>query len=412
MDLADDVAYSVHDVEDGVVAGRIDLTRLDADAVWAAVRDWYLPEADRRRPRRRRSAGCARSARWPTTPYDGSRRSLAALKNLTSDLIGRFCAAAQDGDLRGVPTARSCATPPTWSCPSETAVEMAVLKGIAAHYVMRADDRVSAMARQRELLAELVEVLAATAPGRPRPAVRRRLGGRRRRRRAAPGRGRPGRLAHRRQRRRLARPARLRSWAERGLRAGRPAGPRHVVRARSRDVVRRAGPPCPWRPRGRAGGAGDLVGHDRRLVLGASTACWVFSCTRGSCAHLVDRAHDLVVALAAGPGAQHVAHARTRPAASASSSMSSLLVSVVAAGLGGASSGSGCSRCSLARVPASRMARPARDVLLLLLARLPDAAGVARRAAGAPPRRRCRPGAGARARARSRARRRTAGPGW
>jgi dGTPase len=39
---------------------------------------------------------------------------------------------------------------------------MALLKGIAAHYVMQADDRVRAMARQRELLAELVEILVAT----------------------------------------------------------------------------------------------------------------------------------------------------------------------------------------------------------------------------------------------------------
>ncbi len=43
--------------------------------------------------------------------------------------------------------------------PEQTRLEMAVLKGIAAHYVMQADDRVALMARQRELLAELVEAL-------------------------------------------------------------------------------------------------------------------------------------------------------------------------------------------------------------------------------------------------------------
>jgi dGTPase len=162
MDLADDIAYSVHDVEDGIVAGRIDLTRIDEDAVREAVRDWYLPDAEDADL----EGGLARLrsvASWPTTRYDGSRRALAALKNLTSDVIGRFAAEAREATFASYdgPLLRYDAD---LVVPAGSRTEMAFLKGIAAHYVMRADDRVRAMARQREQLAELVEVLAKTAP--------------------------------------------------------------------------------------------------------------------------------------------------------------------------------------------------------------------------------------------------------
>ncbi|WP_127480589.1 deoxyguanosinetriphosphate triphosphohydrolase [Nocardioides pantholopis] len=158
MDLADDVAYSVHDVEDGVVAGRIALTRLDPAAVWATVRDWYVPEADDAELDAV-LAGLRTQDSWPTSPYDASRRSLAALKNLTSDLIGRFCGAVQHatfaaGDGPFLRYAADLVVPRT------TQLEIAVLKGIAAHYVMQADDRLAAMDRQRELVMELVAVLA------------------------------------------------------------------------------------------------------------------------------------------------------------------------------------------------------------------------------------------------------------
>lgn len=162
MDLADDVAYSVHDVEDGVVGGRIDLTSLDEAAVWQTVRDWYLPRATDD-DLHATLAGLRTVGSWPTTPYDGSRRSLAALKNLTSDLIGRFCGAVQHATFEAGegPFVRYAAD---LVVPERTRLEIAVLKGIAAHYVMRADDRVALMERQRELLAELVALLVDRGP--------------------------------------------------------------------------------------------------------------------------------------------------------------------------------------------------------------------------------------------------------
>ncbi|MEN8704696.1 MAG: deoxyguanosinetriphosphate triphosphohydrolase [Nocardioides marinisabuli] len=157
MDLADDVAYSVHDVEDGTVAGRVDLTELDTAGVWATVRAWYEPGADDD-VLDEVLAGLRSVGSWPTTPYDASRRSLAALKNLTSDLIGRFCGEVQAATFAAAdgPFVRYRAD---LVVPERTRLEVAVLKGVAAHYVMQAEDRIAVMSRQRELMAELVSLL-------------------------------------------------------------------------------------------------------------------------------------------------------------------------------------------------------------------------------------------------------------
>jgi dGTPase len=175
MDLADDVAYSVHDLEDGVVAGKVDLSWLASPParaeVWQTVRDWYLPDvadAEMDDVLRRLQGVVA----WPTAPYDGSRPALAALKDLTSDLIGRFCAEVCDatrekyGDLPLVRYAADLVVP------RETRLEVAALKGVAAHYVMRADDRLPLLQRQREVVAELVSQLRLRGPGELMPAFR------------------------------------------------------------------------------------------------------------------------------------------------------------------------------------------------------------------------------------------------
>ena len=175
MDLSDDVAYSVHDLEDGIVAGRIDLGWLaDAGArgeVWQTVREWYLPDVDDAELddalRLLRGVGS-----WPGTSYDGSRRAQAALKDLTSDLIGLFCIQVHDAtrDRHGdQPLVRYGAD---LVVPRQTGLAIAALKGVAAHYVMRAEDRVAVLGRQREVVSELVSLLRLRGPAVLMPPLR------------------------------------------------------------------------------------------------------------------------------------------------------------------------------------------------------------------------------------------------
>jgi dGTPase len=175
MDLADDVAYSVHDLEDGIVAGKVDLSWLAEPGarreVWQTVRDWYLPDVvDDELDDALRMLGGVGS--WPTAPYDGSRAALAALKDLTSDLIGMFCRQVRDatGEKFGDrPLIRYAAD---LVVPRETGLGIAALKGVAAHYVMRAEDRVTVLERQREVVTELVSQLRLRGPALLMPAFR------------------------------------------------------------------------------------------------------------------------------------------------------------------------------------------------------------------------------------------------
>lgn len=161
MDFGDDVAYSVHDLEDGIVAGHVDPQRLDPEAIWEVVRSWYLPDVtDSQLADALEQIQAVGS--WPTQAHDGSRAGLALLKDMASDLIGVFCGEVHEATRQSYGADPLVRYRGDLVIPDSTLLKIAVLKGIAAHYVMLAPDRVELMERQREIIQELFEFLHRT----------------------------------------------------------------------------------------------------------------------------------------------------------------------------------------------------------------------------------------------------------
>lgn len=161
MDLADDISYSVHDVEDAVFGGHVqldDLKKPDArQQVFDKTRLWYLPGVDDTTLDKALTR-LETLNRW--VPYmTGTRSSMAAFKALTSKLIGRFAASAMlaTRDVYGdEPLTRYQAQ---LVVPEETEHEIAVLKGIATAFVMEPRDAGHKNENQQEILEFLVHAL-------------------------------------------------------------------------------------------------------------------------------------------------------------------------------------------------------------------------------------------------------------
>jgi dGTPase len=165
MDLSDDIGYSVHDFEDAIVNGYVDVTalgaRVDHDELVNSMFTWIGGEIDH-------DELIAAFDRLDNLDvwidrWDGSRRAHGRLKNLTSQLIGRFAGAAVQSTRQshaGI-LARFGAD---LVIPREIQAEIAVLKGIVAAFVMSTNSRRPIYAQQRDILSELADVLLWTAP--------------------------------------------------------------------------------------------------------------------------------------------------------------------------------------------------------------------------------------------------------
>lgn len=165
MDWSDDIAYSVHDVEDGIVSGRISLTVL-----------WDLVELAALADKGARAFGGSAEAlvdaadRLRQLPvisraseYDGSLSSMVALKAMTSELVGRYvgitvAATRAANDLVGRQHGDLVV-------PEDAANEVKLLKTIAVLYVMDDPGHLARQDRQRERIHRVYDYLSLGAPG-------------------------------------------------------------------------------------------------------------------------------------------------------------------------------------------------------------------------------------------------------
>ena len=161
MDFADDVAYSVHDFEDAIVSGFINLEEVASlsqrDYLLSQIKAWAgdqlsVEQLDQALAR------LQASQYWPSE-FDGSTRALASLKNLTSAMIGAFVGRVTDATMANASSVTLTRYRANVVETPEVLAEISVLKGLVSVFLMSHESRRPFYEWQRAILKELADAL-------------------------------------------------------------------------------------------------------------------------------------------------------------------------------------------------------------------------------------------------------------
>lgn len=161
MDFSDDIAYSVHDLEDSVVTGRCMPKSLQdpqvIEQVVASTIRWYgnqVGAAELTKAAARLQA----QPFWPDS-FEPTYKGLALMKDMTSQLIGRFCSETVQATRQKYGSAPLGRYQADLVVPAHILAEIVFLKGIAVHFVMSPRENDPSYYQQRTIILDLVSAL-------------------------------------------------------------------------------------------------------------------------------------------------------------------------------------------------------------------------------------------------------------
>ncbi|MEV7797692.1 deoxyguanosinetriphosphate triphosphohydrolase [Microbacterium foliorum] len=164
MDLSDDIGYSVHDFEDAILNGYVDVSQLADPQAHEALIDRIQQWVGYDFTRDELADALYRLSSQPMwlQSFDRSRRDLARLKNLTSDFIGRFARAAVSATREAYAGPALVRYNAHVVVPRVIEAEIAVLKGIMGQAIVTIEARKGVYKEQRRVLKRLADALWST----------------------------------------------------------------------------------------------------------------------------------------------------------------------------------------------------------------------------------------------------------
>lgn len=161
MDFSDDIAYSVHDLEDSVVTGRCrpqDLKdpQVVAQVIASTIR-WYGNQVSE--SELLEASHHLQSESFWVQNYEDTYKGRALMKDMTSQLIGRFCSQTVQATRKQYGDAPLGRYQADLIIPRQILAEIVFLKGIAVHFVMSPRENDPSYYQQRTIIFDLVSAL-------------------------------------------------------------------------------------------------------------------------------------------------------------------------------------------------------------------------------------------------------------